>query len=598
MEAVLSGDGPAHSTAWRGPGRGGADGRLTDSLSGSGIRSASVHARALGPRGVRGATRRSRRWGWGRRRPLVDEGAEDWRSPDTPLPPQPVPGLRNSQDSQSRILTPLPPHHHHHHLLLPISTSWRQKVHVSAGRSPQPPKSVSAPADPPGCQILCSAAVPWQRHTVAGWHAGSAAGGFRPTHHHTHTHTHTQVPCQHGEEVEPRVSFTDRCPSLPNGGRCLRTSHLFPLVLSKVRSALEFIHTHTLAVFLPPLPPPFFSSRIWQLLLFSLNSFCAPLLICIALTFTLSVCARGSDRGWHSDWLLKRRHCAFMSHTHIERVCVSVCVCSWCRGKPLARSLQSHHSGVHERRAGVIVSLFLPVTRLSPFPTALRWLNPGWHAAALMGRNCCVSQKCTHTHKCKSTCQCSMTDTHVVDSCRHNIHTHTARPSVCFLTRNKEISISVTKKIPFFLAMNWTILNDDAILIRLFISIWQDLVIFHILTMCCSIKSTDHIVIRVYTEVTLCRNCVSGCKASCSWQYSSTSIYRSPARLWHSGQHKTWHCHSSALKLLSLVPIFHRLTRVLCDGGTSLGTERRAPCSDRGILSIRRCVSACPLFEE
>lgn len=51
MEAVLSGDGPAHSTAWRGPGRGGANGCLTDSLSASGICSASVHAATLGPRG-------------------------------------------------------------------------------------------------------------------------------------------------------------------------------------------------------------------------------------------------------------------------------------------------------------------------------------------------------------------------------------------------------------------------------------------------------------------------------------------------------------------------------------------------------------------
>lgn len=37
MEALLSGDGPAHSTAWRGPGRGEVGGRLTDSLSGSDI---------------------------------------------------------------------------------------------------------------------------------------------------------------------------------------------------------------------------------------------------------------------------------------------------------------------------------------------------------------------------------------------------------------------------------------------------------------------------------------------------------------------------------------------------------------------------------
>lgn len=53
--------------------------------------------------------------------------------------------------------------------------------------------------------LLC---VPWQREgeRSQGWHAGSAAGGFR------HTHHHTQVPSQHGKEVELWVSFTDRCP--------------------------------------------------------------------------------------------------------------------------------------------------------------------------------------------------------------------------------------------------------------------------------------------------------------------------------------------------------------------------------------------------
>ena len=246
MEAVLSGDGPAHSTAWRGPGRGGADGRLTDSRSGSSIRSASVRARALGPRGDRGATRRRKRWGRGRRRPLVDEGAEDWLFPTAPTPPPTCPQklsgfTKSDSDTASSSSS--------------SSSSSSAHLHELTARctSPPAPKPVSAPADPPGCQVLCSAAVPWQRHTVAGWHAGSAAGGFRPTHH----HTHTQVPCQHGEEVELRVSFTDRCPSLPNGGRCLRTSHLFPLVLSKVQSALEFIYTLWPSSCLPSLPPFF-----------------------------------------------------------------------------------------------------------------------------------------------------------------------------------------------------------------------------------------------------------------------------------------------------------------------------------------------------
>lgn len=74
---------------------------------------------------------------------------------------------------------------------LPISKQLQpcspsdSKVHIWTG-------SVKTLTDPPGCQILCCAAVLWQRHTVAGWHAGSAAGGFRRAHH------HTQVPSQRG----------------------------------------------------------------------------------------------------------------------------------------------------------------------------------------------------------------------------------------------------------------------------------------------------------------------------------------------------------------------------------------------------------------
>ncbi|CAB1418656.1 unnamed protein product [Pleuronectes platessa] len=115
------------------------------------------------------------------------------------------------------------------------------EVHVSAGRSPQP-------------QNL--AAVPWQRHAVAGWHAGSAAGGFRPTHHHTHKF-------------------------LVSTGR--RWSRECPLLTAVPRFLMEGVAS-----------------------------------------------------------------------------------------REAARSLQSHHSTMREHRAGVIVSLFLSVTRLSLFPTALR----------------------------------------------------------------------------------------------------------------------------------------------------------------------------------------------------------------------------------
>lgn len=39
------------------------------------------------------------------------------------------------------------------------------------------------------------------------------------------------------------MSFIDRCLLLPNGGRRLFTLHLFPLLSSKVQSALKALHT-------------------------------------------------------------------------------------------------------------------------------------------------------------------------------------------------------------------------------------------------------------------------------------------------------------------------------------------------------------------
>lgn len=108
--------------------------------------------------------------------------------PTSPLLQSTQPGgLRNSQNLKSQILISPPPPH-----LLPISRLLQQSVHKLTARCrselavyPNPKSvTVTTPTDPPGCQILCSAAVLWQRRTVAGWHTGSAAGGFRRTHHH------------------------------------------------------------------------------------------------------------------------------------------------------------------------------------------------------------------------------------------------------------------------------------------------------------------------------------------------------------------------------------------------------------------------------
>lgn len=155
MEALLSGDGPDHSTAWRGPGRGGTDGRLTDSLSG--IYSASVHAFRLGPQGCG-----------------PPKGAKQITPPHVCTLSAPL--LRNSGDSKVRFKYSLL-----FFLLFYPSPDCCSRVSIWVYPTP---KSVHALAEPLCCQILCSAAVLWQRRTVAGWHTGSAASGFRPTHYH------------------------------------------------------------------------------------------------------------------------------------------------------------------------------------------------------------------------------------------------------------------------------------------------------------------------------------------------------------------------------------------------------------------------------
>lgn len=73
----------------------------------------------------------------------------------------PNPRFTNSQDLKSQILMPPPPPPH----LLPISRLLQQSVHELTVRRTSEltvyptPKSVTAPTDPLGCQILCSAAV-------------------------------------------------------------------------------------------------------------------------------------------------------------------------------------------------------------------------------------------------------------------------------------------------------------------------------------------------------------------------------------------------------------------------------------------------------
>lgn len=283
MEAVLSGDGPAHSTAWRGPGRGGMDSRLTDSLSGSSIHSASVHACTLGPHGCRPPKDTEEMTGT---EEILDGGVSrgnrGLRFPHQPptsvhSPPTCTSNpswLRKSQDSECQILMlPPPPHLLHISRLLQQCLRADSEAHVWADCLPHPEicnHSDRSSGLPNPLQCCC---VLWQRGTVACWHTGSAAGGFR------HTHHHTQVPSQHGKEVELWVSFIDRCPLVPNGGRRLYTLHLFPLLSSKVQSALKALtHTHTQAFFLT-----FLSQILLPLHSFPLFYPCVSLLICIAL---------------------------------------------------------------------------------------------------------------------------------------------------------------------------------------------------------------------------------------------------------------------------------------------------------------------------
>ncbi len=268
MEAVLSGDGPAHSTAWRGPGRGGTDGRLTDSLSGSSIHSASVHACTFGPHECRPpkdtedalGTEEILDGGVSRGSRILTFAHQHPTSVHPPPPCTPNPWFTNSQDSKSQILMPPPPPPH----LLPISRLLQQSVHELTVRrtSELPvyptPKSVTAPTDPLGCQILCSAAV------CCGWEEQLQAGTVVQLLVDLDTLIITQVPSQHGKEVELWVSFIDRCPLLPNGGRRLYTLRLFPLLSSEVQSVLK-ADTHTRSGFLLDILLPLLSQILLPL---------------------------------------------------------------------------------------------------------------------------------------------------------------------------------------------------------------------------------------------------------------------------------------------------------------------------------------------
>lgn len=133
----------------------------------------------------------------------------------------------------------------------------------------------------------------WRRVTVASWHTTSAPGGFR------HTHHHIQVPSQHVKEVELGVSFNDRCPLLPNGVCCFYSLCLYPLLSSKVQSALKAWPTDSLSSWLFPSP------SISDYLFAHFLNLPSEVVIYPSLAWHYPSCLfyLGSyDRGWDSYW--------------------------------------------------------------------------------------------------------------------------------------------------------------------------------------------------------------------------------------------------------------------------------------------------------
>lgn len=140
MEAVLSGDGPDHSTAWRGPRRGGMDSRLTDSLSGNSIRSTSIHACTLSPQRCgppKDAEVKMRTQdtldGW------VSRGLTSPHQPPASVhspfrcAPSPPCKLRNSQVWKTQILMAPSPSSFSNHLqtVAAASTIWQRITHLN-----------------------------------------------------------------------------------------------------------------------------------------------------------------------------------------------------------------------------------------------------------------------------------------------------------------------------------------------------------------------------------------------------------------------------------------------------------------------------------
>lgn len=152
---------------------------------------------------------------------------------------------------------------------------------------------------------------------------GSAAGGFRRTHHHT-----SCISAQ--EEVEFWVSFIDRCPLLPNGEHRLFTLHLF----ARQGSVFFKSWTHTSCFPSWLCLPPFFP----QLSLLDYSAFplrFRPHLHCIALhTFTVW----GRRQGQLECW----RDCAIREWAPPAESRRTTQVRMWCRGKsPTVQSCQS-----------------------------------------------------------------------------------------------------------------------------------------------------------------------------------------------------------------------------------------------------------------
>lgn len=258
--------------------------------------------------------------------------------------------------------------------------------------------------------LQCCCAL-WKRVTVASWHTASAPGGFR------HTHHHIQVPSQHVKEVELWVSFNDRCPLLPNGGCRFYTLRLFLLLSSKVQSALKAWPTHSgfFLDFFPPLlsqitfPPHTFP------LFFPLG--CDLLLISIALPFILFL----------SGWLWQRlRQLLVTEETALcfyVLSCYRVCVSHAGNSTTLlvvqsevASIIWSWQTAECERRAGVIVS-FPHTPPIHSCPSSLR---SGDRVQTDRQPHCCVGAAMSASAHTLSLCS----DTCGGGGWRGNIHIH------------------------------------------------------------------------------------------------------------------------------------------------------------------------------